>query len=164
MIFSVTLYTGQNSTLDYDKTGKIVSRDLSSSLGSFEIPPQKVGKISVLKDPVINNVNVYILELYDLPLDVVLSLKQNLIYNIYVRIGNGLKDGVPNYDLMHWYLRPIVVYEQDLQKDNILNDIVVKCVSLTTNAILVDSSLSGEMKLRNDSSVSYNAPVKNGNI
>ena len=164
MIFSVTLYTGQNSTLDYDKTGKIVSRDLSSSLGSFEIPPQKVGKISVLKDPVINNVNMYILELYDLPLDVVLSLKQNLIYNIYVRIGNGLKDGVPNYDLMHWYLRPIVVYEQDLQKDNILNDIVVKCVSLTTNAILVDSSLSGEMKLRNDSSVSYNAPVKNGNI
>lgn len=164
MVYNVTLFVGQNTTMEYDATGNIVQKSVTSAIESFEVPNAKVGRFNVLKDPVVNHLNIYILELFDLPLDIVSSFKHNLIFDIFIRIGSGSKEGAPNYNLLQLHIRPITIIEQAIQPDKILNDIVVKGISLTSNSIVLDAALGGELNNRNPDSDSHSIAVKNNKI
>ena len=95
------------------------------------------------------------LELYDLPLDIVSSFKHNLIFDVFIRIGSGEVEGVNNYNLLQLHIRPITIIEQNLQPDKIMNDIIIKGISLTANSILLDASLGGELNIRQPDSDSH---------
>ena len=164
MIYDVTLFVGQNTTMEYDSTGNIVQKSVTSAIESFPVPPTKVGRFNILKDPVVNHLNIYVLELFDLPLDVVSSFKHNLIFDVFVRVGSGDKDGVPNYNLLQLHLRPITIIEQAIQPDKLMNDVVVKCISLTSNSIVLDASLGGELNSRNPDASSHSIGVNNNKI
>lgn len=164
MVYDVTLFVGQNTTMEYDSTGNIVQKSVTSAIESFQVPSAKVGRFNILKDPVVNHLNIYILELFDLPLDIVSSFKHNLIFDIFIRVGSGNKDGSPNYNLYQLHIRPITIVEQAIQPDKLLNDIVVKGISLTSNSIILDASLGGELNNRNPDSNSHSIGITNGKV
>ena len=146
MVFDVTLLLGQNSTLEYDSNGDILEKSIDSNSATFSVPNNKVGKFTVIKDPVINHINLYAIELFDLPLDIIAAFKANIVSAIIIRIGEGYTGEIKNFNLHKIFMRPITILEQDVQKDRVLNDIVVKGISLTANAVLLDSSFGAELE------------------
>ena len=164
MVYNVTLFVGQNTTMEYDSMGNVVQKSVTSAIESFEVPKSKVGRFTVLKDPVINNLCIYMLELYDLPLDIVSSFKHNLIFDVFIRIGSGEVEGANNYNLLQLHIRPITIIEQNLQPDKIMNDIIIKGISLTANSILLDASLGGELNIRQPDSDSHSIRVTDNKI
>ena len=145
MVFDVTIIIGTNYTLEYDSSGGIIQKG-DEGIESYLVPDNKVGKFTVIKDPVINHVNIYALELYDIPLDIIGFFKANMIKSVMVRIGSGYKNGVKNFDLHRIFIKPAKLLEHAMQKDNIVNDIVIEGISLTSNAILLDGAFGSEME------------------
>ena len=146
MVFDVTLLLGQNSTLEYDSNGDILEKTIDSNSATYSIPNNKVGKFTVIKDPIVNHINLYAIELFDLPMDIIIGFKANIISAIIVRIGDGYTGEVKNFNLHKIFIRPITLLEQDVQQDKVQNDIIVKGISLTANAILLDSSFGAELE------------------
>lgn len=145
MIFEVTIMVGSNDSLEYDASGSVVEKS-SYPPASFIVPDSKVGKFTVIKDPILDHINLYALELYDLPLDIITAFKSLMVVCVLVRIGSGKVNGVKNFDLNKAYIKPIQILEQSIQNDGIKNDIVIKGISLTAHAILMDSSFGAEMQ------------------
>lgn len=145
MVFDVTLLVGQNSMLEYNSNGEIIESS-PGTLFTYMVPDDRVGKLTVIKDPLINHINLYSLELYDLPMDIISAFKTNSISAIIVRLGTGMSKDTKVFDLHKLYIKPVTILEHALQ-DKILNDIIVKGISLTANAIIMDSAFGGELKI-----------------
>lgn len=147
IFYDVTLMVGQNSTLEYDSSGTVIEKQLSLNNMSINIAEDKIGKFTIVKDPVINHVNIYAIEMFNLPLEIINMFKANLITAIIIRLGNSIVDGQKNFNLFKIFIKPITIYEHAVNEDKILNDLVVKGISLTTNAILLDSAFGAEIEL-----------------
>ena len=160
MVFDVTLLIGNNTSLEYNANGEIIEKSTDTALVSYPVPDDRVGKFTVIKDPVENHVNLYAIELYDLPMDIISAFKINMVSAIIIRLGTGTKNGLKNFDLHKIFIRPITVYEHALQPDKIVNDVIVKGISLTSNAILLDAAFGAELEKRRDyeSAVTFNTP------
>lgn len=154
LYFDVTLMVGQNATLEYDKTGGIIDRQSSLNSLNIQIANEKIGKFTILKDPVINHVNIYAIEFFDLPLEIMNMFKSNLITSIIVRIGDSIVEGKKNFNLFKIFIKPITLYEHPIQDDKVLNDLIVKGVSLTANAMVLDSTFGSELEIIDTTSVS----------
>lgn len=154
LYFDVTLMVGQNATLEYDKTGGIVDRQSSLNSLNIQIANEKIGKFTILKDPVINHVNIYAIEFFDLPLEILNMFKSNLITSIIVRIGDSIVEGKKNFNLFKIFIKPITLYEHPIQDDKVLNDLIVKGISLTANAMVLDSTFGSELEIIDTTSVS----------
>ena len=161
MVFDVTLLLGQNTSLEYNANGEIVEKTAENAFVSYPVPIDRVGKFTVIKDPVENHVNLYAIELFDLPMDLIQAFKINMVSTIIVRIGEGVVNGVKNFNLHKVFFRPITIYEHDLQGDKLVNDLIVKGISLTSNAILLDAAFGAELERIRDyeSSVAINTPA-----
>ena len=160
LYFDVTLMVGQNSTLEYDKTGGIIEKELSLNKLSVQISEEKVGKFTILKDPILNHVNIYVLEFYDLPIEIINMFKNNLVTSIVVRIGDSLIEGQKNFNLFKIFIRPITIYEHPIQEDKVLNDLIIKGISLTANAVVLDSTFGSELEIIDTTSVSSSVKTK----
>ena len=160
IFYDVTLMVGQNSTLEYDKTGGIIEKQLSLNNLNINIAEDKVGKFTVVKDPILNHVNIYVLELYDLPIEVINMFKSNLVTAIVIRMGNSMIENQKNFNLFKIFMKPITLYEHALQEDKVVNDIIIKGISLTANAMILDSSFGAEIEMVDTTSVtsSINTP------
>jgi len=156
LYFDVTLMVGQNSTLEYDRSGGIIEKELSLNKLSVQISEEKVGKFTILKDPILNHVNIYAIEFYDLPIEIINMFKNNLVTSIVVRIGDSLAEGQKNFNLFKIFIRPITIYEHPLQEDKVLNDLIIKGISLTANAVVLDSTFGSELEIIDTTSVSTN--------
>lgn len=145
MVFDVTLVYGSSYSLEYDSKGGIImaGEDMTNS---YQIQDSKVGQFTILKDPVKEHINLYALELFDLPLDQINLFKAGVVKFIIIRIGSGSINGLKNFDLHRIFFRPITILEQSLQKDLVQNDIIVKGISLTANAMLLDSAFGAELE------------------
>ena len=146
MIFDVTLLLGQNITLEYDAKGDILEKSFDGSSTTISIPNNKLGKFTVIKDPVVNHVNLYSVELFDLSLDLIAAFKANTVAAIIIRIGNSYSGNIKNFNLHKIFIRPITLLEHYVQNDKVLNDIIIKGISLTANAVLLDSSFGAELE------------------
>ena len=164
MVFDVTLLIGQNGTLEYNDNGEIQEKSLGSSF-SYQVPDDRVGKFTIIKDPMVNHINLYSLELYDLPMDIIAAFKSNVVSAIILRLGNQITNGLKNFNLHKFYIKPITVLEHGLQ-DKVLNDIIVKGISLTANAVVLDSAFGAELEEVRDyeSSVTINTPSANTKV
>ena len=99
IFYDVTLMVGQNSTLEYDSSGTVIEKQLSLNNMSINIAEDKIGKFTIVKDPVINHVNIYAIEMFNLPLEIINMFKANLITAIIIRLGNSIVDGQKNFNL-----------------------------------------------------------------
>lgn len=145
MIFDVTIVFGSNYSLEYDANGGIIEKG-EVVTSSFIVPDSKVGEFSVIKDPIVDHINLYSLELFDIPLDIIGLFKANSVKCIIIRLGSGIFNGLKNFDFNKVFIKPVQMLEQSIQPDGVQNDIIIKGISLTANAMLMDSSFSSELQ------------------
>lgn len=154
IFYDITLMIGQNSTLEYDSTGGVIEKQLSLNHLNINIAPDKVGKFTIVKDPVINHVNIYVLELFDLPVEILNMFKSNLVTAVVIRMGNSIIEGQKNFNLYKIFMKPITLYEHAVQDDKVVNDLIIKGISLTANAMILDSAFGSEIEIVDTTSVS----------
>ena len=157
MVFDVTLVLGKSYTMEYDSSGGIVQPDENmDETESYLIPNKNVGKFTIIKDPVVNHINLYSIELYDLPLWMVGKFKNNEVKYIIIRLGSGMTEQsigevpiankIPNFDYGRILIKPVQLIEQAIQDDKNFNDVIVKGISILANALLMDASFASELE------------------
>lgn len=160
IFYDITLVVGENTTLEYDKSGGIIEKQFSLANMSIAVSEDKLGKITIIKDPVLNHVNIYVVEFFDLPIEIINLFKSNLVSYILIRMGSQVTNGIKDFNLYKLSIKPITLMEHAVQNDKILNDLVVKGISLTANALILDSDFGKDLDIVKDDAVRKQITVK----